>query len=81
MDCVGASLDCNMIIQINPRRGIMVTLKMNLFIARADAIIFICFVDGVVEDRLIDLNCLEKGLESMLARTSRPERSKGSTDV
>ena len=57
MDCVGAHLDCNMITQPNPKHGIMVTFKMVPSIACADATICICFVDGVVADRLVDLDC------------------------
>jgi hypothetical protein len=50
-----------MITQPNPGCGIMVTFKMVMSIARADATIFICFVDGVVADRLVDLECMEEG--------------------
>ena len=50
-----------MITQPNPRRGIMVTFKMVPSIARADATICICFVDGAVADHLVDLDCLEEG--------------------
>ena len=60
-DCVSAGLDCNMITEPNPGRGIMVTFKMVSSIARADATICICFVDGAVADCCIDLNCLEIG--------------------
>ena len=70
-----------MITQPNPGRGIMVTFKMVLSIARADAIICICFADGVVADRLVVLDCLEEGYESELVGTSTPERSCGGVDV
>jgi hypothetical protein len=77
MDCVGAGLDCKVSTQPNPGRGIIVTLRMVPFIARADATICICFVDGAVADRLVVLDCLEEGYESGLAGTSTPERSRG----
>ena len=60
MNWVGAGLDYNMITQPNPRRGIMVTFNMIASMARADATICICFVDGAVADRLVVLDCLEK---------------------
>jgi hypothetical protein len=63
--------------QPNPGRGIIVTLRMVPSIARADATICICFVDGAVADRLIVLDCLEEGYESRLARMSTPKRSRG----
>ena len=58
-DCVGASLECNMIMQPNLGRGIMITLKMDPSIAHAEATIFICFVDGAMLDRGVGLDCLE----------------------
>ena len=45
-----------MITQPNPRRGIMVTFSMVASMTRADAIIYICFVDGAVADRLVVLD-------------------------
>ena len=51
MDWIGAGLDCNMITQPNPGRGIMVTFNMVASIARADATICNCFVDGAVANR------------------------------
>ena len=50
-----------MITQPNPGRGIIVTFNMVAFIARVDATICICFVDGVMANRLIVLNYLEEG--------------------
>ena len=50
-----------MITQPNPRRGIMVAFKIIPSIARVDMTICICFVDGTVVDRLVDLDCLEEG--------------------
>ena len=70
-----------MITQPNPRPRIMVTFIMVPSIARADATICICFVDGAVADRLVVLDCLEEGYESGLAGTSTPERSSGGVDV
>jgi len=49
-----------MITQPNPGRRIMVTFNMAPSIARADATICICFVDGAVADRLVVLDCLEE---------------------
>jgi hypothetical protein len=73
-------LDCNMITQPNPERGIMVTFKMVPSIARADATIYIYFVDGAVADRLVVLDCLEEGYESGLVGISTPERLRGSEE-
>ena len=70
-----------MIMQPNPGRGIMITFNMLLSIARADATICICFVDGVVADRLVVLDCLEKGYESGLVGTSTTEWSRGGVEV
>ena len=39
----------------------MVTFKMVPSIARANATIYICFVDGAVADRLVVLDFLEGG--------------------
>ena len=50
-----------MITQPNPGREIMVTFKMVPSIAHVNVTICIYFVDGVVADRLIDLDCLEEG--------------------
>ena len=61
MDCVGAGLDCNMITQPNPRRGIMVTFKMDPSIAHIEATICICFVDGAMLDHRVGLDCLKVG--------------------
>jgi hypothetical protein len=47
--------------QPNPERGIIATFKIVSSIARADATICICFVDGSVADRIVDLNCLDEG--------------------
>ena len=47
--------------QPNPGRKIMVTFNMVQSVARADATICICLVDGAVADRLIILDCLEEG--------------------
>lgn len=69
-------MDCNKIMQPNPGHGIMVTFKMVSSIAYVDTIIYICFVDGVVPDRRIDLECLEARYESGFAGTSIPERSR-----
>jgi hypothetical protein len=49
-----------MITQPNPGREIMVTFNMVSSIARADATIFICFVDGAVANRLIVLDYLQE---------------------
>jgi hypothetical protein len=49
------------ITQPNLGRGIMVTFKMVLSIARAYATICIWFVDGAVADRLVDLDFLDEG--------------------
>ena len=46
--------------QPNPGRGIMVTFKIVPSIACADATICICFVDGAVADRVVDLDCVEE---------------------
>jgi hypothetical protein len=59
----------------------MVTFKMVSSIAYADPIICICFVDGVVPDRRIDLKCLEARYKSGLVGTSIPERSRKRTEV
>lgn len=48
-----------MITQPNQGREIMITFKMVPSIARADATIFICFVDDVVLDRRVSLEYLE----------------------
>jgi hypothetical protein len=77
MDCVGAGLDCKVSTQPNPGREIIVTLRMVPSIARANATIYICFVDGAVADRLVVLDYLEEGYESGLAGMSTPERSRG----
>jgi hypothetical protein len=58
-----------------------VTLRMVPSIARADATICICFVDGAVADRLVVLDCLEEEYESGLAGTSIPDRSRGGAAV
>jgi hypothetical protein len=50
-----------MITHPNQGREIMVTFKMDPFIARAEVTICICFVDGVMLDRHISLDCLEVG--------------------
>jgi hypothetical protein len=50
--------------QPNPRRGIMVTFEIVSSIARADATICICFIDGAVANRLVVLDCREEGYES-----------------
>jgi hypothetical protein len=39
----------------------MVTFKMVPSIARVDATICICIVDGAVVDRFVDLDCLDEG--------------------
>ena len=39
----------------------MVTFKMDLSIARVDATIYICFVNGAMLDRRKGLDCLEVG--------------------
>jgi hypothetical protein len=49
-----------MITQPNLGREFIVTFNMVPSIARADATICICFVDGVVADRLVVLICLEE---------------------
>ena len=49
-----------MITQLNSRRVIMVTFKMVPSIAYADYTICICFVDGAVADRFVDLDFLEE---------------------
>lgn len=74
-------MDCKVSTQPNPGRGIIVTFRMVPSIARADATICICFVDGAVADRLVALDCLEEGYESGLAGTSTPERSRGGAEV
>jgi hypothetical protein len=70
-----------MITQPNSRCGIMVTLKMVMSIARADATICICFVNGAVADRLVVLDCLEERYESELVGMSTPKRLRGGADV
>ena len=50
-------------------------------IARAEATICICFVDGAVADRLVVLDYLEKGYESEMVGTFTPERSKGGAEL
>jgi hypothetical protein len=67
--------------QPNLGRGIIVTFRMVPSIARADATICICFVDGVEAERLVVLDCLEEGYESGLAGTSTPERSRGGVEM
>jgi hypothetical protein len=65
----------------NPGRGIIVTFGIVPSIARVDATICICFVDGVVADHLVVLDCLEEVYEPGLAGTSTPERSRGGAEV
>ena len=60
MNCIGAGLYCTMITYPNLGHGIMVTFKITLSIARANVTICICFVDGAMTDRLVDLDCLEE---------------------
>ena len=60
-DCIGASLDCNIIMQLNSRHGIMVTFKIEPSIGRVDATLYICFVNDVMLDRQVGLDCLEVG--------------------
>ena len=50
-----------MIRQPNPGHEIIVTFKMVSYIARADVTISICFVDGMVADRLVNLDNLNEG--------------------
>jgi hypothetical protein len=61
IDWVGTGLNCNMITQQNPRRGIIVISNMIMSIARADATTCICFVDDIVADCLVVLDCQEEG--------------------
>ena len=70
-----------MITQPNLGRGIMMTFNMVLSIARADATIYICFVDCAVANRLVVLDCLERGYKPGLAETSTTERSRGGGDL
>ena len=49
-----------MIMQPNPGRDTMVTFNMVATMARADATIYICFVDGAVVDRFVVLDCVEE---------------------
>ena len=51
----------HMIIQPNQGCGIMVTFKMDPSIARTEATICICFVDGAMLDCHVGLDCLEVG--------------------
>ena len=70
-----------MITQPNPGRGIMVTFKMDPSIARAEVTICIYFVDGVMLDCRVSLDCLEVGSKFGLDGTSTPERSSGGANV
>ena len=70
-----------MLTQPNPRHEIMVTFKMDPSIARAEATICICFVDGVMFDHHVSLDNLEIGLESRLGGTSTSERWSGGANV
>jgi hypothetical protein len=74
-------LEYNIITQPNSGHEIMMTFKMVPSIARTDATICICFVDGAVVDHLVVLDCMEEGYEYGLIRTSIPERSRGRDDA
>jgi hypothetical protein len=58
--CRFSCSDCKVSTHPNLGRGIMVTFKMVSSIARVDATICICFVDGTVADRMVVLDCLEE---------------------
>ena len=55
-----------MITQSNTGREIMVTFNMVMSIARVDVTICIFFVDGVVADRLVVLDYLEKKIKNLV---------------
>lgn len=70
-----------MVMQPNLGHGIMVTFKMALSTAHANATICICFVDDAMSDHLIDLDFLSTTLKSGLVGTSTLERLRRESKV